>query len=147
MFCPKCKTNTYVVDSRDVEASAVRRRRECEKCRYRFTTYERLEPVAITVLKRDGSEEAYSREKIRKGIELACQKRTISEQKIDEVVDRIESKLLELGDRHIASKKIGEWATDELRELDDVAYLRFASVYKQFKSAKSFEKELEKLSK
>lgn len=146
MLCPKCKQNTYVIDSRDVEA-AVRRRRECEKCAYRFTTHERLEPITIAVIKRDGSQEPYSREKIRKGIELACQKRTISEQTVDDIVDTIEAQILEIGDNEIPSKKIGELVIEKLRTLDDVAYLRFASVYKAFKSAKSFEKELAKLTK
>lgn len=147
MLCPKCKNETSVIDSRDIDDIIIRRRRECDNCDYRFTTYERIEPVSINVVKRDGSLQAYDRDKIKRGIALAVQKRTISEQEIDDIIDRIESKLFEIGESAIPSRKIGELAIKELRNLDDVAYLRFASVYKSFQSAKSFKKELEKLTK
>lgn len=145
MLCPKCKQETYVIDSRDIEPNVIRRRRECEDCNHRFTTYERIEPVNITIIKRDGSHEPYERDKITRGILLAIQKRTIPEQEIEEIVDRVEAKLSEIGEDAIPSRKIGELVIKELRELDEVAYLRFASVYKAFKSAKSFEKELARL--
>lgn len=147
MLCPKCKNETYVIDSRDIESAVIRRRRECDQCEHRFTTYERIEPINITVIKRDGSHEPYDRDKIKRGILLAIQKRTIPEQDIDEIVDRVEAKLSEIGENEILSRKIGELVIKELRQLDEVAYLRFASVYKAFKSAKSFEKELAKLTK
>lgn len=145
MLCPKCKQETFVIDSRDIETTVIRRRRECEDCNHRFTTYERIEPINITVVKRDGSHELYDRDKIKRGILLAIQKRTIPEQEIEEIIDRVETKLSQIGEDEILSRKIGELVIRELRELDEVAYLRFASVYKAFKSAKSFEKELEKL--
>lgn len=145
MLCPKCKNETSVVDSRDIEDTVIRRRRECDNCNYRFTTYERTEPVNITVLKRDGAPQAYDREKIKRGILIATQKRTNSEQEIEDILDRIESKLFEIGKSEIQSRKIGELVIKELLKLDEVAYLRFASVYKSFRSAKSFKKELEKL--
>jgi len=145
MLCPKCKSETYVIDSRDVEQAVIKRRRECAQCEHRFTTFERIEPITITVLKRDGTLEPYDREKVKRGIELAAQKRTISQPSIDEIIDRLEVKLAEIGKSEIPSRKIGELVINELRQVDEVAYLRFASVYKAFRSIKSFEKELAKL--
>lgn len=147
MLCPQCKHETSVIDSRDIDSAVIKRRRECDDCSYRFTTYERLEPVNFNIIKRNGSTQPYNRDKVKKGIMLAAQKRTITEQEIDDLIDRIESKLVEHGTTAIPSKAIGELVIKELRSIDEVSYLRFASVYKAFTSAQSFKKELEKLTK
>lgn len=146
--CPKChKSEIIVIDSRDVDENTIRRRRECSKCNYRFTTYEKVEPVRFTVQKKDGSVEPYDRTKMIKGMSLATEKRNIGSEKLDEVADRIEHKLVRTGKSVIPSRRIGDAVICELKELDDVAYLRFASVYKEFRSGKSFEKEIKKLNK
>lgn len=148
MDCPKChKAELTVIDSRDVDNDSVRRRRECDNCGFRFTTYEKIEPIKITVLKKDGSLEPYDRNKVIKGMRIATEKRDISTDTLEEVTDKIEQKLIETGESVIPSKIIGDLVIAELKELDEVAYLRFASVYKEFRSPKSFKRELEKLSK
>ncbi len=145
MKCPYCGyQETKVKDSRDFNVF-VRRRRECIKCGKRFTTYERMELPVIYVKKRDGRLERFSRDKIKIGIMKACEKRPISLDKIDEIVDRIIMKIISSGKREITSKKIGEYVMEELRKLDDVAYIRFASVYRRFKDLGSFEREIRKL--
>ena len=145
MKCPYCGyQETKVKDSRDFNVF-VRRRRECAKCGKRFTTYERMELPVIYVKKRDGRLERFSRDKIKIGIMKACEKRPISLDKIDEIVDKIIMKIISSGKREITSKKIGEYVMEELRQLDDVAYIRFASVYRRFKDLGSFEREIKKL--
>ncbi len=147
MVCPKCKqNNTRVLDSRETDGNkAVRRRRECEECNHRFTTFERLENTSFIVVKKDGTRESYDREKVEKGIWRACEKRKVTEDQIKRAVDQLEEKWSTLG-REISSKEVGEAIMDALRELDDVAYIRFASVYRQFKDIETFKKELQKLS-
>lgn len=145
MRCPSCKFEaTRVIDSREVENS-IRRRRECLKCGYRFTTYERLEMPSVLVIKRSGQREIFDREKILRGIQKACEKRPISANKMNEIVSEVEREIIEMGENEISSKKIGEMISEKLKNLDEVAYIRFASVYRQFKDIKSFEKELQKL--
>jgi transcriptional repressor NrdR len=145
MQCPKChKETTSVIDSRDVDLRVIRRRRECDSCGFRFTTYERIEPT-LTVLKRDGSFEPYNRQKIANGIRLACHRCSITDETVEQTVDRIEAKLMEEGPAPVPSKKIGQLVIKELKQLDEVAYLRFISVFKEFKNAQSFSKELAKL--
>lgn len=145
MRCPACKFEaTRVIDSREVENS-IRRRRECLKCNYRFTTYERLEMPAILVVKKDGRREIFDREKILKGVQKACEKRPISAEEINHLIEEVEKQVVEIGESEIKSKKIGEIVSEKLKELDEVAYIRFASVYRQFKDIKSFERELQKL--
>lgn len=147
MNCPKCKSeNLCVVDSRDTDERSVRRRRQCDSCGYRFTTYERFEPIKLNVLKRSGNIELFSREKVVKGIGIAANDR-ISDEQIDEIVDEIEQKLIESGDNPVASRKIGNLVIAKLKKLDEVAYIRYASVYKNFQDIDSFEQELEKLKK
>jgi len=147
MNCPKCKSeNLCVVDSRDTDERSVRRRRQCDGCGYRFTTYERFEPIKLNVLKRSGTIEPFAREKVVKGIQIAANDR-ISIEQIDEIVDEIEQKLIEAGDNPIASRKIGNLVIAKLKKLDEVAYIRYASVYKNFQDIDSFEQELEKLKK
>lgn len=146
MDCPRCKHNeTSVIDSRDTDKTTIRRRRECDACRSRFTTYERTEPVKLFVEKRDGTLEPYRRDKIVRGLMLATEKRAILPTTLEEITDRIETKIWAEQSDHISSKHIGELVIHELRALDNVAYLRFASVYRSFASLEAFEKEVAKI--
>ena len=146
MKCPKCKhDDTKVVDSRETaDASEIRRRRECEECDFRFTTFEQIETANFLVVKKDGAREPYSREKVEKGVWQACWKRAITESQVSQIVDRLEEKWSALG-KEVPSKTIGEGVMEELKDLDEVAYIRFASVYRHFKDLESFKKELSKL--
>ncbi len=148
MICPKCENKgTRVLDSRETDGQkAVRRRRECEACNHRFTTFERVESGKFLVIKKDGSRESYEREKIEKGIWKACQKRKVTHEQINKIIQELEEKWMNTG-KEVPSKLIGEGIMDALRELDDVAYIRFASVYRQFKDIDSFKKELQRLGK
>jgi len=147
MNCPKCKSEELsVIDSRDTDEKAVRRRRECEQCGYRFTTYERVEPIKLTVLKRSGEIEPFDKSKIFRGIVVASNGR-ISSEEIEEIVDDIEQKFAESGEGIVATRKIGNIVIGKLKKKDEISYLRFASVYKNFQNIDSFEEELEKLKK
>lgn len=147
MKCPYCGYNeSKVVDSRPtVEEAAIRRRRECERCSKRFTTYEKIEEMPLIIVKKDGSREAYQRSKMLNGILRACEKRPISVSTIEEMADEIEKELYNSMDKEIDSKKIGEMVMSKLKGIDDVAYVRFASVYRQFKDINIFLEELNKL--
>ena len=147
MKCPYCGNNeSKVVDSRPTdEETAIRRRRECEKCAKRFTTYEKIEEVPLFIVKKDGSRELYQRSKIMNGFLKACEKRPVSIKQIEEVVDEIEKELYNSMDKEIDSKHVGELVMQRLKQLDDVAYVRFASVYRQFKDLNTFVEELNKL--
>ena len=145
MHCIKCQRGeTQVIDSRD-DGKEVWRRRECLACGYRFTTYERIEFPKLYVIKKDGRRELFSREKLLNGLRKACEKRPVALAKLEEVVGRIESTLYETGKKEIPSKFIGQLAMEELKKIDEVAYIRFASVYRAFKSVESFEKEVHKI--
>jgi len=146
MICPKCKNNdTRVLDSRETDGhKAVRRRRECESCGHRFTTFERFETNKFVVVKKDGSRERYDRAKVEKGIWTACEKRKITEEQVTNSINKLEEEWSN-GGKEISSKTIGESIMKALRSLDEVAYIRFASVYRHFKDLESFEKELKKL--
>ncbi len=146
MRCPKCKkSETRVVDSRDTnEGREIRRRRECEKCSFRFTTFERIDAHNFIVIKKDGAREAYDREKIRNGIWKACEKRPVTEAQVEDLLNRLEDKWSAVG-KEIPSKLLGEDVMEAMKKLDEVAYIRFASVYRQFKDVESFKKELTKL--
>lgn len=148
MNCPKCqKGDTCVLDSRETDGhKAVRRRRECEKCHHRFTTFERVEVNKFIVVKKDGSRESYDREKLEKGIWKSCEKRKITEEQVSQMLNRLEEEWSNLG-KEVDSGIIGEGIMNALKELDEVAYIRFASVYRQFKDIDTFKKELQKLSK
>jgi transcriptional repressor NrdR len=148
MVCPFCShKETKVIDSRESgDGKVIRRRRECLQCQKRFSTYEQLELLNFTVIKKNGNKEEYKRGKLESGIRKALEKRPIEDKKIEEAVDEIEYNLHLKGNCEILSKDIGKLVLDKLRELDDVAYLRFASVYKGFGSAETFVKEAEKLS-
>jgi transcriptional repressor NrdR len=149
MQCPYClNLDTKVVDSRtSPESGAVRRRRECEKCAKRFTTYEQLESVDIVVMKKDGRREPFSREKVMKGMLRACEKRPIPRERIERAVAEIESALRQSNKSEIPSKRIGQLVMDQLQQIDEVAYVRFASVYRRFKDPKEFTEEIERLRK
>ena len=145
MNCPDCGgARTRVVDTTGIEdGEAVRRRRECQRCSFRFTTYERPEWDTLQVKKRDGSIEPYQRDKLRAGIERATQKRPVTDEAIDAILDRIESELADRGTRIISSGVIGDLVSEELRSLDQVAYLRFVSVYRAFSEPEEFIEELD----
>lgn len=144
MQCPFCrKGETKVVDSRTSDDFAVRRRRECLSCNRRFTTYERIEESPLKVIKKDGTRVPFDRERIRRGIEKACYKRPVSDIQIDELIGRVEADIYESFEREIPSRNIGELVFNALRELDQVAFVRFASVYREFKDVNDFVDELE----
>lgn len=147
MKCPFCNNpDTKVVDSRaQDDNSVIRRRRVCEKCGKRFTTYERVDMIPITVIKRDGTREIFDKSKITNGILKSCNKRPVTAKQIEELVDDIENTLMGSGDREVESKTIGSMVMDRLKDLDEVAYVRFASVYRKFKDINTFIEELEKL--
>lgn len=147
MRCPQCKSNnSRVMESRDVEDSgSIRRRRECENCSHRFTTYERLELPRLLVIKKNGERELYNRDKLATGIYRACEKRPVDSERIEKLISEIERELYSFGETEITSGGIGELAMRDLAELDDVAYVRFASVYRRFTSIESFEKALQQI--
>lgn len=144
MKCPQCGyKEDKVVDSRSSqEGSAIRRRRECLKCGKRFTTYEYVEQVSLMVIKKDGRREPFDRKKILSGIIRACEKRPISMEKMEEIVTQVERAIQKKSDREVFSSRIGELVIEKLKVLDDVAYVRFASVYRQFKDLGQFMEEL-----
>ena len=148
MECPYCHNiETKVTDSRDTGALSIRRRRECLKCGKRFTTYEYIEMQPIYVIKKDGRREKFERQKIRHGIEKACEKRPVSHEKIEELIEKIEERIRRSGKEEIESKQIGEYVMEALKETDHVAYIRFASVYRSFADISSFEEEIKNLTK
>ena len=146
MRCPFCRTvDDKVIDSRmSGEGTSIRRRRECLKCEKRFTTYEYVENAPLMVVKRDGTRKRFDREKIKSGIMKACEKRPVSMDKIEEMVDEIERDIQKKADKEIKSTLIGNMVMEKLYGLDEVAYVRFASVYRRFKDVSHFMKELEK---
>ena len=147
MKCPFCgEIDNKVIDSRvSKDGSVIRRRRECLMCTRRFTTYEHIEEIPIMIIKKDGRREVFNREKVRSGIKKACEKRDISMNLIEEYVDEIERDLRETGEKEIQSSVIGEKIMAKLHRLDDVAYVRFASVYREFKDVNDFVSELKSL--
>lgn len=146
MKCPFCgQDNTRVVDSRPVEdTNSIRRRRLCDSCGRRFTTYEKVETIPLSVIKKDQNREQYDRSKIQAGILRACYKRPIPVEKIEEMMDMIEGEIFNTEEREISSTKIGEIVMENLKNLDAVAYVRFASVYREFKDVSTFMDELKK---
>lgn len=147
MKCPFCgDDNTRVIDSRPADDSeAIRRRRQCDECGKRFTTYEKVETIPLIVIKKDKNRETYNRAKIESGVVRSCHKRPVSVDQIEACVDEIENKIFNMEVREIESKVIGEIVMDQIRDLDQVAYVRFASVYREFKDADTFMSELKKL--
>lgn len=149
MQCPRCQNNgSKVVDSRPADdGKSIRRRRECEECEFRFTTFERIEQSAILVVKKNGNREEFSREKLLRGIRRACEKRPVAAEEQDNIVSKVEHKIRDFGASEVSSTKIGEYVMEELAKLDDVAYIRFASVYRQFKDIGVFMQEMQELEK
>ena len=147
MKCPFCgETNNKVIDSRlSRDGNVIRRRRECIECSRRFTTYEHIEEIPVMIIKKDGRREVFSREKVRSGIQKACQKRDISINVIEDFLDELDRDLRESGEKEVPSQKIGEKIMTKLHETDDVAYVRFASVYREFKDVNDFVSELKSL--
>ena len=147
MKCPFCaELENKVIDSRlSNQGAVIRRRRECLGCSRRFTTYERVEEILPMVVKKDGRREAFDRQKILDGLKLACQKRPVSAEQLESVADGIERRLQEMGEKEVPSSVIGEAVMRELAKLDEVAYVRFASVYRSFKDLGEFMSELKEL--
>ncbi len=147
MKCPFCSfEESKVIDSRPTdEGERIRRRRECMSCGKRFTTYEIIESVPIVVVKKDKSREVFDRDKLFNGMMRACEKRPVSVEVIERAIDEIEAELQNSLDREVTSVKIGEYVMDKLKDIDEVAYVRFASVYRQFKDINTFMSELKKL--
>ena len=147
MKCPFCgDENTKVIDSRpSEETNAIRRRRQCEKCSKRFTTYEKVETIPLVVIKKGNVREAYDRSKIEAGVFRSCHKRPISVSQITQLVDEVENAIFNMEEKEIPSSKIGELVMDKLKSLEAVAHVRFASVYREFKDVGTFMDELKKL--
>lgn len=148
MRCPYCNhSESDVVDTRDTDDFRIRRRRECAKCKRRFTTYEETDKEDLFVIKKDGRREKFERRKLLSGIEKSCEKRPVPRERIEEMTDWVESRLRKEGKKEIQTSKIGELVMERLRKVDEVAYIRFASVYRSFADVESFEDALRKLKK
>lgn len=146
MKCPYCgDEDSKVIDSRPTDDGSIRRRRQCDACGKRFTTYEKVETVPLIVIKKDSKREPYDRKKLLAGIVRACYKRSVSIDKMNEVTDDIESVIFNSGAKEIATTEIGEIVMDKLKSLDAVAYVRFASVYREFKDVNTFMDEIKKI--
>ena len=147
MNCPFCgSSDNHVVDSRDVRDGAeIRRRRECDECSRRFTTYERVDELPVTVVKRDGRRESFDREKLLNGLLRACEKRPVPRRDLVDIVDSVESRIASKDVREMSTEDIGNWVIERLRGLDQVAYVRFASVYRRFEDVNQFMDELKQL--
>ncbi|WP_062047815.1 transcriptional regulator NrdR [Bacillus sp. JCM 19034] len=147
MICPACQYNgTRVLDSRPShEGRSIRRRRECEQCHHRFTTFEMVEEVPLIVVKKDGTRQEFNRDKLLRGLIRACEKRPVAIETLEEIVNSAERELRSLGKSEVQSRDVGEFIMERLADVDDVAYVRFASVYRQFKDINVFIKELTEL--
>ncbi|MDD3240782.1 MAG: transcriptional regulator NrdR [Lachnospira sp.] len=146
MKCPFCgKDNTKVIDSRPTDDSSIRRRRQCDECGKRFTTYEKVETMPLIVIKKDDNREPYDREKLVAGIVRSCHKRPVSLNQINTMVDEIETQIFNMGEKEIPTTTIGRIVMDKLKDLDEVAYVRFASVYREFKDVNTFMDEIKKI--
>jgi len=146
MICPKCKSkDTRVLDSRETnESREIRRRRKCESCDFRFTTFERVETANFIIIKRDNSREPYNRQKLESGIWKSCEKRPVTQEQVNTLLNEVEEECSRKG-KEVAAKDVGECVMKKLKDLDEVAYIRFASVYRSFKDLESFMDELQKL--
>ena len=147
MHCPSCQASgTRVIDSRDLDnGSTIRRRRECETCGHRFTTYERPEGARLLVIKRDGSRQDFDRGKVLAGLMKACEKRPVTLARLEQAADEIEAQLRARGDGEVTSKDVGKLATDALRGIDQLAYIRFASVYHSYEDISTLKREVDRL--
>ena len=147
MKCPYCSNpDTRVVDSRPADdGTSIRRRRSCDACGKRFTTYEKVETIPLVIIKKDNTREQYNRRKIENGVLRACYKRPVPAEEIEQMTDRIETSIFSLEEKEVPSNVIGEMVMDELKRIDEVAYVRFASVYREFKDVNTFMDELKKI--
>ena len=147
MKCPFCgKENTRVIDSRPADdGSSIRRRRQCDECTKRFTTYEKVEAIPLVVIKKDNNRESYDRTKVEAGVYRSCHKRPISVDQINALVDEVETAVFNMEEKEIPSSVIGQLVMEKLRDLDPVAYVRFASVYREFKDVNTFMSEIKKI--
>ncbi len=147
MKCPFCgKENTRVIDSRPADdGSSIRRRRQCDECSKRFTTYEKVEAIPLVVIKKDNNRESYDRSKVEAGVYRSCHKRPISVDQINTLVDEVETAVFNMEEKEIPSSIIGQLVMEKLRDLDPVAYVRFASVYREFKDVNTFMSEIKKI--
>lgn len=146
MQCPYCNyKESKVVDSRHTDSKSIRRRRECESCKKRFTTYEKIETTPIIVIKKDGTREHFDSSKLKKGILKSCEKRPVSMDKIDDIVFYVENEINKFNSSEVETKEIGELVIEKLKYLDEVSYVRFASVYRQFKDINTFVNELKSI--
>lgn len=147
MKCPFCgKENTRVIDSRPADdGSSIRRRRQCDECSKRFTTYEKVEAIPLVVIKKDNNRESYDRSKVEAGVYRSCHKRPISVDQINTLVDEVENAVFNMEEKEIPSSVIGQLVMEKLRDLDPVAYVRFASVYREFKDVNTFMSEIKKI--
>ena len=145
MRCPKCQHNkSNVIDSRQAEdGNTIRRRRECENCGFRFTTFERIEETPLLVIKKNGTREEFNREKVLRGLVRSAEKRPVTMDQMEKIVNQVERKIRESGESEIPTNLIGEYVMEYLVDLDEIAYIRFASVYRQFKDMSVFLKELQ----
>ncbi|MBA0949519.1 transcriptional regulator NrdR [Enterococcus gallinarum] len=145
MQCPKCHhNNSRVIDSRQADdGRVIRRRRECENCGYRFTTFERIEEAPLLVIKKNGAREEFNREKILRGLIRSAEKRPVTMEQMEKIVDHVENRVRALGENEVSTTMIGEYVMEDLVDLDEIAYIRFASVYRQFKDMSVFLKELQ----
>ncbi len=146
MKCPYCNhTETKVLETRETEEDVTRRRRECLKCEKRFTTYEQVELTDITILKKNGRRETFDKQKLMHSMQIAVRKRNISQEKLEEIASNIEAKLRSMMEKEITTKQIGELVMKQLKKIDSVAYIRFASVYLEFQDIDSFRREMDSL--
>ena len=147
MRCPRCNhNNSRVIDSRLTDdGRAIRRRRECESCGFRFTTFERIEAAPLLVVKRNGDREEFSRDKILRGLIRSAEKRPVAMEQMEQIVDRVENRVRSMGENEVPTSQIGEFVMEDLMEVDEIAYIRFASVYRQFKDMSVFLKELQEI--
>ncbi len=145
MICPYCSSTKSKVTNKRESPKGIRRRRECLKCKKRFTTYEKISRNIFYIIKKDKNREKFDKEKLERGIEKAFEKRPVSKEKIDKLIEEIEEKLRKKGKKEIKSSVIGELIMKKIKKLDNVAYIRFASVYRDFQDIKDFKKELKKL--
>jgi transcriptional repressor NrdR len=146
MRCPRCQhEDTKVLESRDTTSDGIRRRRECLHCQYRFTTYERIEQPPLTVIKRDGTRQAYNRDKLVAGLQKACEKTTLSNAEFERIITEVEKQIYDSGENEIRSTDIGRIAIDVLADINQIACIRFASVYRSFNDLESFEQELQRI--
>ncbi|MEQ2877170.1 transcriptional regulator NrdR [Enterococcus asini] len=147
MRCPKCHHNSSrVIDSRQTDdGRTIRRRRECENCGFRFTTFERIEETPLLVIKKDGKREEFSRDKILRGLIRSAEKRPVAMEQMEQIVDHVEARVRALGENEVSTNLIGEYVMEDLKDVDEISYIRFASVYRQFKDMSVFLKELQEI--